>query len=144
MSRDMTIPAKWLCVQRRRWSAWVSWLCAQWVAKDPRFLHADSEDSDLSLHWAHTQFVGSVMSRLISSRKHIVLSFFSCSLSLMKEYFHWRTIVFVLDKNMTKYCTILYESLVGEYFLIAFMDVIISVWQKSLRRLFSLSRICLI
>ena len=21
-------------------------LCAQWVAKDPRFLHADSEDSD--------------------------------------------------------------------------------------------------
>ena len=23
-----------------------SLLCAQWVAKDPRFLHADSEDSD--------------------------------------------------------------------------------------------------
>ena len=31
-------------------------LCTQWVAKDPIFLHADSEDSaqsDLSLHWAH-------------------------------------------------------------------------------------------
>ena len=48
-------------------------LCAQWVAKDPRFLHADSEDwsdwayaqADLSLRWAHTQFVGFVMSRLI-------------------------------------------------------------------------------
>ena len=26
------------------WS--VSWLCAQWVAKDPGFLKADSEDSD--------------------------------------------------------------------------------------------------
>ena len=41
-------------------------LCAQWVAKDPRFLHANSEDwsnwanaqADLSLHWAHSHFVG--------------------------------------------------------------------------------------
>ena len=24
-------------------------LCAQWVSKDPRFLHADSEDSESSL-----------------------------------------------------------------------------------------------
>ena len=48
-------------------------LCAQWVAKGPRFLHADSEDydqtgrdaqADLSLRWAHTHFVGFVMSRL--------------------------------------------------------------------------------
>ena len=56
-------------------------LCAQWV--DPMFLHADSEDSDqtgrkrrlwsdwaeaqadLSLRWAHTYFVGFVMSWLI-------------------------------------------------------------------------------
>ena len=38
-----------------------SWLCTQWVAKDPSFLHADSEDwsdwadahADLSLRWAH-------------------------------------------------------------------------------------------
>ena len=41
-----------LCAQRRLRSAWAyaqsdqSSLCAQWVAKDPRFLHADSEDSD--------------------------------------------------------------------------------------------------
>ena len=36
-------------------------LCAKWVAKDPSFLHADSEDSDptgrmLSLRWAHMPF----------------------------------------------------------------------------------------
>ena len=38
-------------------------LCAQWVAKDPRFLHADREDSDqtgrtadLGLCWAHRSF----------------------------------------------------------------------------------------
>ena len=41
-----------MCAQRRLRSAWASaqsdhsLLCAQWVAKDPRFLHADSEDSD--------------------------------------------------------------------------------------------------
>ena len=46
-----------------------SLLCAQWVAKDPSFLHADSQDwsdwadaqADLSLRWAHTHFVGFVM-----------------------------------------------------------------------------------
>ena len=38
-------------------------LCAQWVAKDPSFLHTDSKDSDqsgrladLSLCWAHMPF----------------------------------------------------------------------------------------
>ena len=39
-------------------------LCAQWVAKDPRFLHANSEDwsdwadakADLSLRWAQRSF----------------------------------------------------------------------------------------
>ena len=48
-------------------------LCTQWVAKDPSFLHADSEDwsdwvdaqADLSLRWAHSHFVGFVKSRLI-------------------------------------------------------------------------------
>ena len=52
MSRDMTKPTKCVCAQRRLRSAWASAqsdqssLCAQWVAKDPSFLHADSEDSD--------------------------------------------------------------------------------------------------
>ena len=49
-----------------------SLLCAQWVAKYPGFLHADSEDwsdwadaqTGLSLHWAHTHFVGFVVSQL--------------------------------------------------------------------------------
>ena len=45
-------------------------LCAQWVAKDTSFLHADSEDSadaqaDLSLRWAHSHFVDFVMRWLI-------------------------------------------------------------------------------
>ena len=47
-------------------------LCAHWVAKDARFLHADSEDwsdwaeaqADRCLHWEHTHFVGFVMSWL--------------------------------------------------------------------------------
>ena len=38
MSRDTTKPTKWV------WSE--SSLCAQWIAKDPNCLHADSEDSD--------------------------------------------------------------------------------------------------
>ena len=38
----MTKPTKWHIPPV--WSE--SSLCAQWVAKDPRFLHADSEDSD--------------------------------------------------------------------------------------------------
>ena len=54
MSHDMTKPIKWVYTQRRLISTWASaqsdqglrLLCAQWVAKDPRFLHADSEDSD--------------------------------------------------------------------------------------------------
>ena len=48
-------------------------LCAQWVAKDPSFIHAHNKDSDqtwrmprLSLCWAHSHFVGFVMSRLKS------------------------------------------------------------------------------
>ena len=48
----LTKPRKWMCAQWRLRSAWASAqsdqssLCAQWVAKDPSFLHADSEDSD--------------------------------------------------------------------------------------------------
>ena len=75
----MTKPTMWLCAQRRLRLAWTSAqsdqpsLCAQWVAKDPSFLHADSEDSDLTgrmprLIWVfagHTcHFVGFVTRRL--------------------------------------------------------------------------------
>ena len=52
LSRLMTKSTKWLCV-RPLWSE--SSLCAQWVAKDLSFLHAQnaSAQSDLSLRWAH-------------------------------------------------------------------------------------------
>ena len=68
-----------MCAQRNLRSAWSStWsdqspLCAQWVAKDPTFLHADSEDSDRTgrmprLIWVLAgrtcHFVGFVMLRL--------------------------------------------------------------------------------
>ena len=52
MSHDMIKPTKSVRDKRRLRSAWASArsdqssLCAQWVAKDQRFLHADSEDSD--------------------------------------------------------------------------------------------------
>ena len=51
MSCLMTKPTKWLCAQLRQISLGIcpvwseSSLCAQWVTKDPSFLHADSEDS---------------------------------------------------------------------------------------------------
>ena len=53
MSRLMTKPTKWPVRPAKTqislgihpvWSE--SSLCAQWIAKDPKFLHADSEDSD--------------------------------------------------------------------------------------------------
>ena len=70
-----------MCTQRRLRSAWASAqsdqssLCAQWVAKDPSFLHADSKDSDQTdqmprLIWVFTggtcHFVDFVMRQLIS------------------------------------------------------------------------------
>ena len=73
MSRDITKQTKWVYAQRRLRSAWEFAqsdkfsLCAQWVAKDPRFLHADRKDSaeaDLRLRWAHSHFLGFVMRRL--------------------------------------------------------------------------------
>ena len=61
---------KWMCAQRRLRSEWASaqsdqsLLCIQWLAKDPSFLQADSQDwsdwadtqADLSLRWVHMQF----------------------------------------------------------------------------------------
>ena len=53
LSRDMTKPTKWHVRPAKTqislgirpvWSE--SSLCAQWIAKDPGFLHADSGDSD--------------------------------------------------------------------------------------------------
>ena len=45
MSHCMTKPSK--CEQRRQSAqSDQSLLCTQWIAKDPSFLHADTEDSD--------------------------------------------------------------------------------------------------
>ena len=68
MSRLMTKPTQWLCAQRRLGSAWAS-VCAQWVAKYPRFLHADSKDSDQAgrmprLIWV---FIGRTVTLLVLS-----------------------------------------------------------------------------
>ena len=71
MSRLMTKPTKWPVHPVKTqislgihpvWSE--SSLCTQWVAKDPRFLHADSEDwsdwadaqANLSPRWVHRPF----------------------------------------------------------------------------------------
>ena len=71
LSCNMTKPTKWpVCPVKTQISRGIrpvwseSSLCTQWVAKDPRFLHADSEDwsdwadaqADLSLRWAHRSF----------------------------------------------------------------------------------------
>ena len=58
----MTKPTMRLCAQRRLRSAWasaqydLSSLCAQWVAKDPSFVHAESEDSDQTVRMPHCWF----------------------------------------------------------------------------------------
>ena len=81
MSRIMTKPTKWPVrpakpqISLDIHSVWSeSSLCAHWVAKDPSFLQADSEDSDQTgrmprLIWVFAgctgHFVGFVMMRLI-------------------------------------------------------------------------------
>ena len=69
MSHDMTKPAKWLCAQRRLRSVWSESSLSAWRklgSLAQRRLWSDWEDTqaDLSLRWAHTHFVGFVMSRL--------------------------------------------------------------------------------
>ena len=65
-----------------------SLLCAQWVAKDPKLsacrqrrLWSDWVDAqaDLSLRWAHSHFVGFVMSRLTFSNLRITTAMFLVS-----------------------------------------------------------------
>ena len=81
MSHLMTKPTKWLYPAKTQISLGIrpvwseSSLCAQWVAKDLSFLHADSEDSDQTgrmprLIWVFAgrtcRFVGFVMRQLKS------------------------------------------------------------------------------
>ena len=84
-------------------------LCAQWVAKDPRFLHVDSDDSgwsdwadaqaDLSLRWAQSHFVGFVMSQL----KYWKLTFFVEVFLLISRWsFCFHINITDMSRDMTK------------------------------------------
>ena len=75
----MEKPTKWHVRLAKTKISWASAqsdqssMCAHWVAKEPSFLHADSEDSDqtgwmprlICLSWVHMPFVGFVMSWLV-------------------------------------------------------------------------------
>ena len=94
MSQCMTKPTKWhVCPVKPQISLGIhpfwseSLLCTQWVAKNPRFLHVDSKDSDQTgqmprLIWVFAgrtcSFVGFVMCWLICNKGlftlHIILS----------------------------------------------------------------------
>ena len=72
-----------------------SLLCAQWVAKDPWFLHADSEDSDQTgrmprLIWVFSEctchFVGFTMMRLIYFVRKTIIHKGEC---FLKGLFLW-------------------------------------------------------
>ena len=60
-------------------------MCAQWEAKDPRFLHADREDSDrtgwmprlICLRGRTGHFVGFVVLWLINREDQVTLVIFS-------------------------------------------------------------------
>ena len=74
MGRLMTKPTK--CPAKTQISLGIrpvwseSSLCAQWVAKDPSFLHADSEDSDQigRMRWLIWLFAGRTFILLVLSR----------------------------------------------------------------------------
>ena len=85
MSRLMTKPTKWHVRPTKAQISlgirpvwWESSLCALWIAKDPRLLHADSKDSDQTgwkprLIWVFAgptcHFVGFIMRRLRYAHK---------------------------------------------------------------------------
>ena len=114
MSRFMTKPTKWVCAQSDQSS-----LCAEWVAKDPSFLHADSEVSDQTgrmprLIWV---FAGRTLTLLVLSRGGSInvlqVRLLELNLTLPKK-FHFFAIpwlqchvcLFVLIKDWSRFFTI--------------------------------------
>ena len=101
LSHLMIKPTKLLCAQQRLRSAWASIqsessLCAEWVAKDPSFLHMDSEDSDQpghlpSLIWV---FAGRTTTLLVLLCRRSFLIFIwrliklTCSVSVKTNVFN--------------------------------------------------------
>ena len=95
-----------------------SLLCAQWVAKDPSFLHADSEDSDQSgrmprLIWVFAgrtyHFVGFVVRRLISVESDIV-NFYFLTVTFYWSFKWWKTIEIHHKKSATHYLEVSDET----------------------------------
>ena len=95
LSHDMTKPTNWVCTQRRIRSVWASAqsdqssLCAQWIAKDPRFLHVDSKDSEQTwrmprLIWV---FAGSTLTLLVLSCCGSFYPQLSCSLYIIYTWY---------------------------------------------------------
>ena len=76
MSRDMTKPTKWLCVQRRLRSAWAS------TQSDQSSLSAWTKLGSLATHWAHSEVTDQTgrMPRLIwvFAGRTLILLVLSC------------------------------------------------------------------
>ena len=107
-----------MCAQRRLRSACApaqsdqSSLCARWVAKDPSFLHADSEDSYQSgrmprLIWVFAgrtcHFVGFVMIRLTSS---FPWDYSRCHLILIILYKHIFKCKWSISRSDAEFCDV--------------------------------------
>ena len=101
----MTWDASWqsqqndLCAQWRLWPE--SSQCTQWVAKDPSFLHADSEDSDQTgqmprLIWVFAgrtcHFVGFVMGWLVYSKQYTAKDLSNGTFRSGKTVQSWRSL----------------------------------------------------
>ena len=90
----MTKPTKWLCPEKTQISLGIhlvwseSLLCNQWVAKDPSFLYADSQDSDQTgrmprLSWV---FAGRTVTLLVLSWGGILYCHHAISMSQLCKF----------------------------------------------------------
>ena len=90
-------------------------LCAQWVAKDPSFLHADNEDSDQSGRMLRLNcvfagrtchFVGFVMRRLKSYNETLSMRklMMSCNLSSSEKDRVWGTLPHAIQSSCRTKC----------------------------------------
>ena len=98
-------------------------LCAQWVAKDPSFLHADSEDSDQTgqmprLIWVFTgrmcHFVGFVMRQLI----YICMFFLINEHKLVELELTWMILKMnnnTYDNSITVKVKLAFQSFVNQF-----------------------------
>ena len=94
---------KMMCAQQRLGSAWASAqsdqssLYASWVAKDPTFLHADSEDPDQT-GWMPRliRVVPGWYESLLAAQ--VILLVFSCSSSIISTVLHENVMLWVLIK----------------------------------------------